>query len=304
MYAAPPRKTADVFTTMPDEFRKPTRGGDWFSHQPAMKQHHSCLEGPGFDADGNLWCVDIPWGRIFRIDPKGNWELMIEYEGWPNGLRHHPDGRVFVADHRNGIMVFDPETRQIKPYLARVRLEHLKAVNDLFFASNGDLYFTDQGLTGLHDPSGRVFRVRPDGYVDLILDRIPSPNGLVLSPDERVLYLAVTRANAIWRIPFSDDGTVAKVGNFIQMTGGGGPDGITMDEAGNLVVCQIGLGAVWLFSPGGEPILRVDAPAGTQTTNIAYGGPGRRFAYVTECETGSILRAEMPHPGRKLFSGR
>lgn len=289
---------------MPEELRKKRREGEWFGHQPAMKQHHSVLEGPAFDADGNFWCVDIPWGRIFRIDPAGNWELMIEYEGEPNGLRFHKDGRLFVADHRNGIMVFDPEKRTIKPFLARVRLEHLKAVNDLFFAENGDLYFTDQGLTGLHDPSGRVFRVRTDGYVDLILDNIPSPNGLVLSQDEQTLFLAVTRANAIWRIPFSQDGTVAKVGNFIQMTGGGGPDGISMDEAGNLVVCQIGMGAVWLFNPRGEPILRVDSPSGSQTTNIAFGGPGRRTAFVTECEDAAILRFEMPHAGRRLFSGR
>lgn len=304
MYAPPPRVTAEIFTRMPDELRKKTRGGEWFSHQPAMKQHHSVLEGPSFDAAGNLWCVDIPWGRIFRIDPAGNWEVVIEYEGEPNGLRFHKDGRVFVADHRNGIMVLDPEKRTIKPFLARVRLEHLKAVNDLYFADNGDLYFTDQGLTGLHDPTGRVFRVRPDGHVDLVLDNIPSPNGLVMALDERVLFLAVTRANAIWRLPFSDDGTVAKVGNFIQMTGGGGPDGITMDEAGNLVVCQIGMGAVWLFNPRGEPILRVDSPAGTQTTNVAYGGPDRRTAFVTECEEGAILKMEMPHPGRRLFSGR
>lgn len=303
MYAPPPRTTAEVFTKMPDELRKKTRSGEWFSHQPAMQQHHSVLEGPSFDADGNLYCVDIPWGRIFRIDPRGNWEVIIEYEGEPNGLRIHRDGRIFVADHRHGIMVLDPEKRTIKPYLERVRLERLKAVNDLYFGQNGDLFFTDQGLTGLHDPSGRVFRVRADGQVDCLLNNVPSPNGLVLSLDERVLFVAVTRANAIWRVPFSDDGTVAKVGNFIQMTGGGGPDGITIDEAGNLVVCQIGMGAVWLFSPQGEPILRVDSPSGRQTTNVAFGGPDRKTAFITECEEGVILKAAMPHAGKRMFSG-
>ncbi|WP_394367237.1 SMP-30/gluconolactonase/LRE family protein [Prosthecodimorpha hirschii] len=268
-----------------------------------MTEHHSVLEGPSFDQDGNLYCVDIPWGRIFRIDPKGNWDLVVEYEGEPNGLRVHRDGRIFVADHRRGIVVVDPEKRTVKPYLERVRLEHLKAVNDLYFADNGDLYFTDQGLTGLHDPTGRVFRARPNGQVDCLLDNVPSPNGLVLSLNEKVLFVAATRGNAIWRVPFSDDGSVAKVGIFIQMTGGGGPDGISMDEAGNLVVCQIGLGAVWLFNPQGEPILRVDSCAGRHTTNIAFGGPDRKAAYVTESEQGVILKAEMPFAGKRMFSG-
>lgn len=51
------------------------------------------LEGPSFDRDGNLWVADIPWGRIFRIDPKGGVELAAEYDGEPNGLKFHADGR-------------------------------------------------------------------------------------------------------------------------------------------------------------------------------------------------------------------
>ncbi len=203
-----------------------------------------------FDREGNLYCVDIPWGRVFKIDPKGGFTLLAEYDGEPNGLKIHRDGRIFIADYKNGIVVLDPVTGKVEPFLARVRLERLKAVNDLVFASNGDMYFTDQGLTGLHDPTGRVFRVRADGRVDCLLDNIPSPNGIVLDPSETVLYVAVTRANAIWRVPLMRDGTVAKVGNFIQLSGGGGPDGLAMDEAGNLCVAHIGIGAVWLFNPG------------------------------------------------------
>ena len=76
---------------------------------------------------------------------------------------------------------------------------------------------------------------------------------------------------------------------------------MALDEAGNLVVCHAGLGSVWLFSPLGEPLLRVRSPAGVMTTNAAYGGPGRRRLYIAESETGSILEADMPEPGRRLF---
>jgi gluconolactonase len=171
------------------------------------------------------------------------------------------------------------------------------------FASNGDLYFTDQGLTGLHDPTGRVFRVRASGEIDCLLDNVPSPNGLVLDPSESVLYLAVTRANAIWRVPLMRDGTVAKVGTYIQLSGGGGPDGLAIDEKGNLAVAHIGLGAVWLFSAVGEPMLRIQSSDGRATTNMAYGGPDRKTLFITESETGTILTAPMPTPGRQMFGG-
>jgi gluconolactonase len=303
LFAPPPAVTATVFARLPDHFRKAEATSEWHGQQQGILPAHSLLEGPAFDADGNLYCVDIPWGRIFRVDPKGQFTLVAEYDGEPNGLKFHRDGRIFIADYKQGIMLLDPATGSVSPFLTRVRLERLKAVNDLTFACNGDLFFTDQGLTGWHDPTGRVFRVRASGQIDCLLDNVPSPNGLVLSPDESVLYVAVTRANAIWRVPLMKDGTVAKVGTFIQLSGGGGPDGITIDQQGNLVVAHIGLGIVWLFSARGEPMLRIDSCAGTHTTNVAYGGPDRRRLFITESETGTILQCEMPLPGQVPFSG-
>jgi gluconolactonase len=229
---------------------------------------------------------------------------VVEYSGEPNGLAIHRDGRIFIADYANGIMVLDPSTGQVTPFVTRVRLERLKAVNDLVFASNGDLYFTDQGLTGLHDPTGRVFRVRADGRVDCLLDNIPSPNGIALDPTETTLYVAVTRANAVWRVPLLADGSVAKVGNFIQLSGGGGPDGLAVDSEGNLAVAHIGLGVIWLFSARGEPMARIQSTIGHHTTNMAYGGPDGRTLFITESESGTLLKADMSVPGLQLFSHR
>lgn len=303
MYAAPPAIQAEVFARLPDIFRKPEGTSEWHRYQPGNQPPHSLLEGPSFDAQGRLYCVDVPWGRVFRVDTQGGFELIAEYDGEPNGLKIHRDGRIFIADYARGIMQLDPETGKVTPVLERVHLERLKAVNDLVFASNGDLYFTDQGLTGWHDQTGRVFRRRADGRVDCLLDNIPSPNGLVLDPSESVLYVAVTRANAIWRVPLTREGNVTKVGTFIQMSGGGGPDGLAIDEDGNLAVAHVGLGAVWLFSNRGEPLLRINSPLGALTTNVAFGGPDRKTLYITESESGSILRAPMPTAGRVMYSG-
>jgi gluconolactonase len=304
MFAPPKIIQTEVFTRLPEEFRRAAPDNEWGAAQPAGSPPHSLLEGPSFDRDGNLWCVDIPNGRIFRVAPDGRFSLVAEYDGWPNGLKIHRDGRIFIADYKNGIMLLDPVSGKVTPYLVRANLERFKAVNDLFFAANGDLYFTDQGMTGMHDPTGRVFRVRADGRVDCLLDNVPSPNGLVMNVDETMLYLAVTRGNCVWRVPLRRDGNgVAKVGVYIQLSGGwGGPDGLALDEAGNLAVAHVGLGTVWVFDRMGEPLYRVRSCADSHTTNVAFGGPDRRTLFITESGSGSILRAQLEVPGKQMYS--
>jgi gluconolactonase len=237
----------------------------------------SFLEGPSFDREGNLYVTDIPYGRIFRVSPKGEFELFVAYDGEPNGLKLHRDGRLFVADFRHGILAVDPRTRSIEPWCVRGVDGPLQGVNDLHFAGNGDLYFTDQGYSGLDRPTGRLYRLSGAGKLDCLLDRIPSPNGLVLNPSATAVLLSVTRANAVWRVPLGADGSVFKAGTFIQLSGGSGPDGLALDTGGGLAVAHRGLGSVWIFSAAGEP-------------------------YVTESSTGTILRARVPTSGFPMFA--
>jgi gluconolactonase len=303
MFEAPPSVKARVFATVPESLQKGAADrSEWADVQFAGAPTPTFLEGPSFDLEGNLWVVDIPWGRLLRIKPDGEVSVAAEYDGEPNGLKFHKDGRGFITDHKNGIMCLDPKTGRVEPYLERSLLQRFKGVNDLVFASNGDMYFTDQGQTGHHDASGRLYRLTPQGRLDSVLSGIPSPNGLVLNKTENAVLLAVTRANAIWRVPLMADGTTSKVGTFIQMSGGGGPDGLAIDEEDNLAVCHVGLGAVWLFSALGEPMLRIRSPLGLLTTNCAYGGPDNKTLYITESKSGTILAADMPVAGRKMYS--
>lgn len=292
----------ETFTRLPESLHVRDRQSDFVDIQWHGAPTPCFLEGPSFDRAGNLWVVDIPWGRILRITPSGDVSVEFEYDGYPNGLKFHRDGRAFITDHKHGIMVLDTERRRIEPFLTRVMLTPFQGVNDLVFASNGDLYFTDQGQSGLHDPSGRLYRVQADGAVECVLDGIPSPNGLVLDRTERIIYLAVTRANAIWRVPMLPNGRATKVGNYIQMSGGSGPDGMAIDEDDNLVVCNPRLGVVWVYSNVGEPIIRLQGPKGAVPTNCAFGGPDRRTLYVTDAKNGAILTARLPVPGRLMYS--
>lgn len=302
MYPPPQEIRTEVFAALPDEFRLARRSA-FSDANRGGRPLHSFLEGPSFDREGNLYVVDIPHGRIFRVSPAGHFALVAEYDGEPNGLKIHRDGRIFIADHRNGIMQLDAKTGTVTPIIARRWAEHFKGVNDLFFAANGDLYFTDQGQTGLQDPTGRVYRLTTADRLELLLGNIPSPNGLVTDLDETALLVAVTRGNCIWRLPLLPDGSVSKVGLFIQLSGGpGGPDGVALDEDGGLAVAHIGLGSVWLFDRFGQPLYRIRSCAGRLVTNIAYGGPDRRTMYITESESGTILRAQLPTAGRAMFS--
>jgi len=294
MYLDTPPKLipTQVFSAMPDEFRRKVRT-EWADANRPGAPTDCFIEGPSFDADGNLYIVDIPFGRIFRIAPDKKWSLVAEYDGWPNGLKISGDGRILVADYMHGIMELDARAGRMGKVLTSRNSESFRGCNDLHIAGNGDIYFTDQGQTGLHDPTGRVYRLKTDGRLDCLIDTGISPNGLVLDLQEAVLFVAMTRDNAVWRMPFMKDGSISKVGRFCTMFGPSGPDGMTMDKAGRLFVAHASLGHVFVFAPNGELIARIKSCAGQSCTNVAIGGSNNDRLYITESVTGTVLVADI-----------
>lgn len=284
-----------TFVRMPDRYRK-SIVTPWSCANKRGRPVDCFLEGPCFGSDGSLFVVDIPHGRVFRVSLDGAWSLVVEYDGEPNGLAFHPDGRLLVADYRNGLLALDVTSGTIAPLLPRRNGERFKGLNDLVVAQNGDIYFTDQGQTGLHDPSGRVFRYCADGRLDCLLSNGPSPNGLVLSKGEDILFVAMTRDNSIWRVPLLTDGGTAKVGRFASFHGTSGPDGLTVDAEGHVFVAHASLGGVFVLGPQGEPVARLMSCAGQTTTNVTFDPSGGRL-FITESETGTLLLADWPIEG-------
>ena len=293
------KSEARTFSSLPAKFRKKGRTG-WSDPNRAGVPVDSFLEGPAFDRQGNLWCVDIPFGRIFRISPQGEWDLAAQYDGWPNGLKIHRDGRIFIADYRRGLLVLDAGTGRVEPFLETAFSESFKGLNDLHFADNGDLYFTDQGQSGIADPAGRVWRLRVNGELQRLVGNAPSPNGITLNNRNTQVFVAVTRAQQIWRLPLMQGGTPSKTGVAIQLSGGhAGPDGIEMDAEDGLVVCHLGV-AVWRFDANCLPTHLVHAAGAHRLmTNVAFRG---KTLYITDSLNGEILTAEMPVAGKTLFS--
>ncbi|MEY2621348.1 MAG: Gluconolactonase precursor [Pseudomonadota bacterium] len=300
----PSIRPLELFSSMPGKYRCTGVCSLWADINQGGRLADSFLEGPVFDEDGHLYVTDIPFGRVFRIDPQGQWDLVAQWDGEPNGMKFLSTGQLLVTDYRNGLVVLDIQSGQVRPFLERRNSERFKGVNDLVFDSKGNLYFTDQGQTGLHDPTGRVYRLAPDGRLDMLLSNVPSPNGIVLSNDERFLFVAATRGNCVWRMPLLADGSVSKAGQFFTSYGPSGPDGLAMDQNGRLLVANPGLGYVWVLSPRAEPQEVLTGPSGASITNLAFGGNQGKTLYCTDSTHGHILNASMEVAGSPLPMGR
>ncbi|MEQ8193244.1 MAG: SMP-30/gluconolactonase/LRE family protein [Rhodospirillales bacterium] len=293
----------EVFATVPDKYRRkgthPGKRTTFYMRQTEGIDFY--LEGPSFDRDGNLFFTDIPHGRIFRMEPGGRIDLFAQYDGEPNGLKIHKDGRIFIADFKHGLMVLDPKTAAVEPFLDFRPAESFKGVNDLIFASNGDLYFTDQGKTGLHDPTGRVYRYSERRGLESLIDTLPGPNGITLDPAETVVLVG-NRSNTIWWLPLNEERPQSRAAVFCFLPGFGTPDGQAMDEAGNLIVCQSRMGIARMFDNKGLPIYDIHSCITPKMSNLAFGVTGnRKQLYIVE-GSGAVLIAEMPVPGLTLYS--
>ncbi len=302
LFAPPQVIDTEVFASLPERYRYKNRAMPWSAARRGGKPIDSFFEGPAFDRNGNLYVTDIPHGRVFRVSQTGTFDLVTEYDGEPNGLKIHKDGRIFITDYKNGIMQLDPTTGKVTPHFERRYTERFKGLNDLFFASNGDLYFTDQGRTGYQDASGKVYKLTPEGKLHCLLHTGINPNGLVLNADESVLYVGMTNANAVWHLGLTSGDDSIAVGNAIQLSGGIGPDGLALTAEGGLVITHPGMGAVWIFSRRGEPLYRVNSCGSDLVTNIAFGGPDRKTLYITDSGSGLILKAELPVAGSLMYA--
>src|SRR3954452_2054779 len=131
MYPAAAVITAEVFARIPERYDRSGQAAEWAEVNLHGMRINSFLEGPSFDRDGNLYVVDIPFGRVFRISPNGEWDQVAEYDGWPNGLKIDAGGTIYLADQKNDIMRLDPASGQVDPFITHANLEGFRGCNDL-----------------------------------------------------------------------------------------------------------------------------------------------------------------------------
>ncbi|MDC0935648.1 SMP-30/gluconolactonase/LRE family protein [Pirellulales bacterium] len=262
-------------------------------------------EGPVWMPEGQfLLFSDIPRNTVFRWDDKRGLSIYLRPSGYvgvsprsgepgSNGLLRDHEGRLILMEHgdRRVTRLDDPH-RAIKTVLAdRFQGKRLNSPNDGVLHSNGDLYFSDPpyGLTGDDDPAKEldfqgVYRLTPDGKLSLLTRELSRPNGMVLSPDEKTLYVANSDPDrVIWMAyDVKNDGALANGRVFQDRTDAfkhgkkGLPDGMCADEAGRIYAT--GPGGVLIFLPDGTHIATLDT--GYETGNCTFGGDGSQL-YIT-----------------------
>lgn len=286
-------------------------------------------EGPIAMADGSVILTEIKGRRLTRVRPNGSKEMVVETGGGPNGAAIGPDGALWITNnggsfewldnggltipgptppsHAGGyIQRFDLKSGKLETVYDSCDGKRLVGPNDLVFDKAGGLWFTDHGCS---TPEGRkngaVYYARADGsHISQQRGHLISPNGIGLSPDETVVYVADTMLGRLWAFDVAETGVLAPGLGFApgrvicNLPGYQLLDSLAVEAGGKVCVATIINGGITAFDPNGTtehypvPDLVV--------TNICFGGPDMRTAWITASSTGKLYRATWPRPGLKL----
>jgi gluconolactonase len=275
-------------------------------------------EGPVWIAGGRyLLFSDVPKNRIYRwspgartanvfLEPSGGTETQGFREPGSNGLKPGGPGRILMADqgHR-AIALLDLRTKRKRLLVERFEGKRLNSPNDVVVGPDGAIWFSDPpyGLDGIDESplkeqsANRVYRLSPDGKVTAAESELKFPNGIALSPDGRTLYVSNSDpTNAIilaWDV--SPAGKPSRRRVFADMTAlaakglPGLPDGMTVDERGNL--WATGPGGVHVLTPQGRELGLIST--GAAISNCTFGGPDGRTLFMTSTHALAALRTNV-----------
>lgn len=255
-------------------------------------------EGPAFDRVGRLYLVNLRGGYLSRVNPDGRVEHFATTGGAPNGSAFRPgSGDLYVADSGlNSILAIEP-TGLVREVCGGFQGRKFQAPNDLCFDRQGGLYFTDPPPVSDPRPIGRLFYLRPDGEPLLLDEGIAYSNGLALDATGQTLFVAETRTGHILRYEVRGAGILGPREVFARLDPK--PDGMALDTAGRLYVAVFGSGQIWVVGENGTVVEKLPLP-GQGPTNLAFGGPGQRYLFVTEGPQGIVYRREIATPGLRL----
>lgn len=251
------------------------------------------IEGPACDAEGNIYAVNFQKeGTIGRVTPQGVGEIFVTLPAGSvgNGIRFDRAGFMFVADYmKHNVLRIDPKTREVTVFAHE---DKMSQPNDLAIAPNDTLYASDPNwLNG----TGQIWRIDRDGKVTRVAGEMGTTNGIEVSPDGKTLYVNESDQRNVWAFTITETGDLKDkrlLANFPDF----GFDGMRADVDGNLYACRHGKGTVIKISPDGK-VLREIGVLGSKPTNICFGGPDGRTAYVTEVDHTRLVQFRVDRPG-------
>ncbi len=290
-------------------------------------------EGPVAFADGSVILVEIRSQRLSRVAPDGTKTTIAQMSGGPNGAALGPDGHMYVCNN-GGFNWHDDPTHGTRPTgqaddysggriervdLATGRIETLytkcnghalRGPNDLVFDAHGGFYFTDLGKTRARElDRGGVYYAKADGSsIEEIAFPTITANGCALSPDGRTLYFVETESARLWAMDITAPGKVRRQpwpsphgGRLLAQCGGAFQrfDSMAVDADGNVCIATLMNGGITIISPDGKSIRHLPLPD-IYTTNVCFGGPDQRTAFVTLSGKGQLAAFEWVRPGLRL----
>jgi gluconolactonase len=267
--------------------------------EPTLLAGGGASEGPVWHPEGYLTFVRFTQSKLVRWDPDGTVTVIREDTGDGNGCTLDRQNRLIMCESGHRSVTRTEPDGTINVIADKWRGKRLNRPNDVVCSSGGTVYFTDpQGRMPLEERElgfSGVFKASPDGTLDLVTDKCGYPNGLAFSPDESILYVALTRKDehcleedargeicphrAIRSFRMLSGGKLEDRGIFADMSsaGPGAPDGMKVDVDGR-VYCT-GPGGIWVFDPSGVRIGVLPVPE--QARNLAFGGTGMSTLYIT-----------------------
>jgi gluconolactonase len=273
-----------------------------------VKQLHTGLEfteGPTFDDKGNLYFSDVQGNKLYRGSQSGELSVFLEPSNHTNGLMFNGRGQLYACEMDGRLVEIDIATKAVKPLAAEFNGKRFNAPNDLVIDKQGGVYFTDPHFRApMPLPQGAVavYYRDPQGTVTRLIEDLKAPNGVILSPDEKSLYVIPTGQKEMMAYEVKSPGKLGAGRVFCTLqqpegrdnTGG---DGLTVDTQGNLYITS-GLG-IQVFNPQGKQLGIIKFPE--QPANCAFGGPGHHTLYVTARK--SVYTVEMESTGH-IFAAR
>jgi sugar lactone lactonase YvrE len=252
------------------------------------------IEGPAVDGNGNIYAVSFARkSTIGRVSPDGKAELFVDMPNGSlaNGIRFDRKGRMFVADYTNhNVLLMDTATRSISVFAHNPKMNQ---PNDLAITKKGDFYASDPNWSA---GTGQIWFISRDGKTTrVVAPNMGTTNGIDVSPDGRTLYVNESVQRNIWAFRIQRDGSLTDKRLLIQFPDFGF-DGMRIDVDGNLYATRHGKGVVAKISPQGK-VLREIPVLGSKPSNICFGGPDGRTAYVTEMEKGRLVEFRVERPG-------
>lgn len=241
-------------------------------------------EGPVWSDSLGLLFSDIKGNKIYRWAAEKGKEVYLSPSDSTNGLTYDLKGRLIACQMElRRIVRFERDGAQTS-LADKYEGKKFNSPNDLVVKSDGSIFFTDPNFNiplGQHQelPFCGIYRISPNGNLQLLDSTLALPNGICFSPDEKKLYVNDSQVHKIYVWDVVDDSTITNKRLFFTILTVGYADGMKVDKDGN-IYCACS-SAIWVISPSGEQLGKIDLPPNVSASNCAWGDEDRQTLFIT-----------------------